>query len=234
MKNSYAPLTGIFLAIFTFTSSCTVQRPLYTKGLHVEWHAFNSKSSWNSQADRENQKNTASALSNDEESEPLNGISESAIINNPWEPTLIASATSCPVTVTQGSESAPYIKAHNQNPGQRAIHNARGTKAETKPSLNYIPVKKTYSPANNGKKLEILSLLSMIFSIVGLFAPYAGLAFIVAGLVLGILGLLKFKKNPDMYWGRGFAIAGISIAGFALFLLILLLALVGTLFLFAL
>lgn len=103
-----------------------------------------------------------------------------------------------------------------------------------------VSEKTTFSPPVNlfkansgpgGKKLEIMSLLSMIFSISGLIIPYLGFGLIVAGLVLGILGLLKIKKNSEKYWGRGFAIAGISVAGFFILLFLLVLVLAGSLLL---
>lgn len=230
----YITLPAVLVLASLALTGCSIQKPLYTKGLHVEWYAPNSKSSLHNQDKPENRGKAASFQPNDLKSEPLTDINELALINNPWEANLIASSAPGPVIVTQEVESAPSFKPRHQNPKVRAFQDSEIAKAETPSSESQAPDKKTPAPGNNGKKLEILSLLSMIFSIVGLFAPYAGFAFIVAGLVLGILGLLKFKKNPDMYWGRGFAIAGISVAAFAIFLLILLLALVGTLFLLAL
>ena len=61
-------------------------------------------------------------------------------------------------------------------------------------------------------------LLSIIFSIVGLFVPYLGLAMIIAGLVLGIIGI-KRDANPTM------AIIGTAVS--AAFLLLVLIAIVA-------
>ncbi|MCX5685287.1 MAG: DUF4190 domain-containing protein, partial [Planctomycetota bacterium] len=52
--------------------------------------------------------------------------------------------------------------------------------------------------------------------ILGIFGPCTvGLAS-VAGIVLGIVGLVKIMKNPATMKGRGLAIAGILVSGVGL------------------
>ncbi|MCS6982052.1 MAG: hypothetical protein NZM65_07635 [Flavobacteriales bacterium] len=63
--------------------------------------------------------------------------------------------------------------------------------------------------------------------------PYVGFGLIVSGLVLGIVGLIRIQKHSDTYWGRGFAIAGISVSAFALTLFLSLFLLLGSLYLLA-
>jgi hypothetical protein len=63
-----------------------------------------------------------------------------------------------------------------------------------------------------------LGLLSVIFSIVGLFIPYLGLPMIIAALVLGILGL-KRDYNPTL--------ATIGTVLSSVFLVIVIIALIG-------
>ena len=57
------------------------------------------------------------------------------------------------------------------------------------------------------KKKKGLAIASLIFAIIGGY-PWASTASVVA-IVLGHIALKKHKKNPDVYSGRGFAIAGL-------------------------
>ena len=64
---------------------------------------------------------------------------------------------------------------------------------------------------------NIHGLLSLIFSVVGLFVPYLGFAMLIAALVLGIIGLRK-DNNPTM------ATIGLVLSAVFLLLLIILIA----------
>lgn len=54
---------------------------------------------------------------------------------------------------------------------------------------------------DDGKKPNLFALSGFVLSF---FVPIVGLAF-------SIIGLVQIKNNPDKYWGKGFAIAGIII-----------------------
>lgn len=72
---------------------------------------------------------------------------------------------------------------------------------------------------------NLYGLLSLIFSVVGLFVPYVGLALLVAAVVLGIIGINR-DNNPTM------AIIGLVISALALLLILIVIA-VGFSFLWA-
>jgi len=72
---------------------------------------------------------------------------------------------------------------------------------------------------------NLYGLLSLIFSVVGLFIPYVGLAMLIAAVVLGIIGI-KRDNNPTM------AIIGLIISALALLLILIVIA-VGFSFLWA-
>lgn len=69
-----------------------------------------------------------------------------------------------------------------------------------------------------GKKLNILALLSFIFAILSIFI--LGIPFGIAALVCGIIGLSQISKYPDVYKGKGFAIAGIIIGLIAIVIVV--------------
>ena len=68
------------------------------------------------------------------------------------------------------------------------------------------------------RRVEGLSLASFLVAIVGLLVATIILAPTAA--ILGIIGLSKINKYPDMYSGRGFAIAGIIIGIVGLILIL--------------
>jgi Domain of unknown function (DUF4190) len=63
------------------------------------------------------------------------------------------------------------------------------------------------SSADN-RKMEKHGLTGFILSIFGLI-PIVGLPLAILGLVFGIKSLRKIKRNPELYKGKGFAIASI-------------------------
>lgn len=67
----------------------------------------------------------------------------------------------------------------------------------------------------SSKKTNPLALTGMILGIVsitfGLCCCY-GLPFNIAGIVFSIIGLVQVKKNPELYSGRGMAIAGLILS----------------------
>ncbi len=84
--------------------------------------------------------------------------------------------------------------------------------------------KKTKRGSGDGTVTDVPSLVAMVCGILGflgiwvtLFAGLLG----VAALILGIIGLGRFKKEPGYRKGKGFAIAGIVLGGTLIALLLL-------------
>jgi hypothetical protein len=109
----------------------------------------------------------------------------------------------------QSQFSAPLPSQNYQEPNHQ-YHNQQQTdyQYQNYQQSNY----QYYSPVNlkNGiaiasMVLGILSFVTSIFLIGILFAPI--------GLILGIIALIKANKKPDVYGGKGFAIAGIATSG---------------------
>jgi len=82
---------------------------------------------------------------------------------------------------------------------------------------------------------QMLPILSLVFGLCSLtvgWCCYSGMLLGPAAIIMGIVGLVQNKNNPELYGGRGLAIAGIAtgIAYFVflgIFLLIYGLALIG-------
>lgn len=233
MRNRYTYLLAFLLMAAMVLPGCSIQKPLYTKGLHVEWHAKTLKNPSHSEDKVLNPEKSLESTVINSYLQPID--SEVAFIHNhqynAHEPSLVASSSPDPVIQKAGLLSS---FEPNKKIDEIPSYTSERKKGETTHTKIHIQNIADSAPTQDGKKLEVMSLLSMIFSIVGLVTPFIGYALIIAGLVLGIVGLIKIKKNPDAYWGRGFAIAGIAVAGFAILLFLSLLALVGALSLFTL
>jgi hypothetical protein len=77
----------------------------------------------------------------------------------------------------------------------------------------------------------MLPILSLVFGLCSIFVGlccYSGLLIGPAAIIMGIVGLIQNKNNPELYGGRGFAIAGIATgAAYFVLLFIYLLVVIG-------
>ena len=102
---------------------------------------------------------------------------------------------------------------------QRLAFNLVKKNLERKVKKGKIDGDLSMDQAKGGAGGNIHGLLSLIFSVVGLFIPIVGLALLIAAFVLGLIGLKK-DNNPTM------AIIGLVVSG-AFLLLILIVIAVG-------
>ena len=100
----------------------------------------------------------------------------------------------------------------------QAIPQRKYTDTPAAPQPDQLPIEKN---ANIGFWMVIGSLIGSFLPYVNIVAGFA----MIAGFVLGIIGLSNIKKNPGKYRGRGKAIAAIVIPVVLLILGIILLAL---------
>lgn len=99
------------------------------------------------------------------------------------------------------------VKAKKIMPGARLFKNYRAPAGDTT-----IVKQRAAAP-----KIETNSLLAFIFAMAALFL----LVTAIPALVLGIIGLIKYSRNPEQYapGSKAFAIVGIVIGALAIFLL---------------
>jgi hypothetical protein len=130
---------------------------------------------------------------------------------------------------TQISETREFESPNLKNEATEYSHIAQLKKKSPKPRL-LIPQRpyQTYkdsaikAPGNGSVPIETNSLLGFIFALSGLlFFPM-----VIPGLIFGIIGLGKYKKNPELYnvTSKGMAKAAIIISAILLFLIILYIA----------
>jgi hypothetical protein len=82
-------------------------------------------------------------------------------------------------------------------------------------AVNPPPLTPVGTPAAP-KRLSALAIVSLVLGVLGLIS--LGLA-AIPGLVLGIVALLKIRRNPSTLSGTGLAIAGICVSGLMLLML---------------
>ena len=115
---------------------------------------------------------------------------------------------------------------------QARVTNPTGWHAPIAPRYDPTPQGQIFSayPTNPSPSLMV-PILSLLFGVSSLFIGlccYSGLLLGPAAIVLGIVGLVQNKNNPELYGGRGFSIGGIATgAGFFVLLLIYLLLVIG-------
>ena len=73
-------------------------------------------------------------------------------------------------------------------------------------------------------KYDIFGILSLVMSL-GTFT-IAGIILIPLAIILGIISLVRIKKNPEKFRGKGFAIAGLSIGLLGVLIVIVIAAVV--------
>lgn len=73
------------------------------------------------------------------------------------------------------------------------------------------------------KKINKKALSGFIFSSIGWSLSYLGLIFITIGFVKGIIALKEFRKTPEIYKRKGFAIASVIMGAVYYFILLLVL-----------
>lgn len=94
---------------------------------------------------------------------------------------------------------------------------------------------------DEGKQVSGLAIASVILGGLALFllllgfvgianVAFIGLLLAIPGLITGIIGLKKVNKNPETLKGSGMAIAGLSMSATVIFVMILLFALVVSIF----
>lgn len=87
---------------------------------------------------------------------------------------------------------------------------------QTEPDNTSTPSGQTAAQPSQEKKTNILAILSLVFSVIGMG---------IVGIILGFVGLSQIKKTGE--GGKGLAIAGIIVGFFGVFLLFLLVVLSG-------
>jgi Domain of unknown function (DUF4190) len=116
---------------------------------------------------------------------------------------------------------------------QSRVTNPTGWTPPASPPMQYqAPQGQIFSsyPMNPAPS-QMLPILSLVFGLCSIFVGlccYSGILLGPAAIIMGIVGLIQNKNNPELYGGRGFAIAGIATgAAFFVVLFIYLLVVIG-------
>jgi len=135
------------------------------------------------------------------------------------------------------ADSRPTSSADDSPPtvvlDQTRVTNPTGWQPPSAPPVRY---QQHHSPIFNPYPVkpspsQTLPILSMVFGLCSIFIGlccYSGLLLGPAAIIMGIVGLVQNKNDPEVYGGKGFAIAGIATGiGFFVLLFIYLLVVIG-------
>lgn len=223
MKTIYNIFRGalLMLLVTTILSSCSnsisVQKRHYTKGYHVE--LFKKKKD---NSDKPDGKETATAVVDQTTSteKALVALTEptkeqSIEVNTEKQD---VNTVKQEVIVTKEISSERELKPNVQSKEEKLIaRNIERVKKMISKSSPPVAEKKADT------KYHWASITSFVFGVLGILSP---IVFGLIALTLGLVSLSAIKHNEDRYKGRGYAIAGLVLGAFWIFIVFLLFALI--------
>jgi hypothetical protein len=193
-------LISIFIGLFF--SGCTVQKRKYLSGYNIEWFSKNDK--------------TKAAISNDQTAtEPVRKIEKkkNKVIEVKNDEELLAS---------KGDNFVIFNKSKKPLISKTIIH-----QKNEKPYVTQDKVKSKAENDGEKKKLNVFSLLGLIFGaislavLVGFFFPLELFTFAIlcllwifssiVGVILSMTGFIMCLKNPDKYKGKVLSFVGLCL-----------------------
>lgn len=217
-------LALLLIATFTLTlvlDSCSVQKRYHRNGLTINWKKASLKK-------KENQKGVTSHV--EEESIVSTSKKKETLTKNYQEPVLLDLASSdTELSVPTLSNVIPQVANNSRDKNQTTSiltstknkpikDNIKNTKKAVKKIIKSIKNK----PAEE-QKIHWAALTGFITSLVGLFL--LPILFGIVGIVFSAIALSQIKRSPELYKGKGFAIAGLVIGIVAVLFIFLVLAL---------
>lgn len=201
MKISTKNFILLISAILFITTSCSVEKRLYTPGYHLSWHTKNYKKpkiaeDLSSNNDKTNQTIVADINKLEEEQEIQTAENNHIASNN--DKNLDISLKKEVKTVKFSKENLEKLEKEITNHINKEIPND-----------------------NPRPRTNVLALLGFIFGILGLLI--AGIIFGLAALILSIIGMVQIGKH-EHFKGNGFAIAGLILGVIDIVLTIILIA----------
>jgi len=215
----------LLIAAFTMTlvlDSCSVQKRYHRKGFTVNWNNASINKNKNRKVD--NTKNieeeTIVSISKKKEVQTKNAeetFSLDLASSNTQLSVPILSDVIPPVAnnIKDQNQSTSILTSTKNKPIKEDIKN---TKRAVKKIIKTI---KNNKPADE-QKLHWAALTGFITSLVGLLV--LPILFGLCGIIFSAIALSKIKRNPELYKGKGFAIAGLVIGIIAVLFVFLILA----------
>lgn len=174
-----AHIISLCLLITLSITSCSVEKRLYTKGYNIEWHKRHKQQSTNLTGIAE----IPSEISQAGHREIESTRSENAEVHEE----VINPASTPDVTDISPTDNPKLTEQ------QRQVE--QNNSANQSIRLEQNAVKDSEQPKQDG-----LALASLILGILGLT---------ILAIVLGLIQLHRIKKQPEVYSGKGMAIAGV-------------------------
>ena len=240
MKKSL--LFTLFAFVFVlFMNSCSVQKRYHRKGFNLDWNqmAFAVKNKKQNNKNKSEVESEQNIVEQEVVSEKLEKklkntkVSETYIMNQ----TLDVASTNNSVIPKTHNESSLVLENKLQSKNENA--KAPKAKKKTKQGLIHKVITKRINksieniktasselkkPVKEGEtKFHWAALTGFITSLVGLFVSPIILG--ITAIVFSAIGLAAIKRNPEVYKGKGFALAGLIVGVIDVVLIFLLLVL---------
>ena len=214
MKNVYFILAVIVL----FAQSCTIQKRQHLPGYHIEWNTNES----HSEVQRE--KKTEQALDIAEQDVAL----ASEVVPQHLQQDVQVNHSDAEVAPpTDLDNEAATIQGNKAS----KIHSVKPTKQRlTFPSIIHAPSNLLFGGVNpeGATRTDGMSIAAMVCGILCFAVPYVGIILAILAIIFGGIGLRRTKSNPDLK-GKGMAIAGLVLGIVGLLFVVLAAAILATL-----
>ena len=213
MKNIYV----ILAVIIVFAQSCSIQKRQHMPGYHIEWNTNES----HSEVQRE--KKPEQALDIAEHDVAI----EAEAVAQPLQQEVQASNTDAQeASLRNLEEEAAPVKGNNaaNNDSEK-----RTKQRLTFPSIIHSPVKMLFGGINpeDRPRTDGLSIAAMVCGILCFASPYIGIVLAILAIIFGGIGIRRTNSNPELK-GRGMAIAGLVLGIVGLLFVLLVVALLAT------
>jgi hypothetical protein len=211
MKNIYV----ILAVIIVFAQSCSIQKRQHMPGYHIEWNTNES----HSEVQRE--KKPEQALDIAEHDVAI----EAEAVAQPLQQEVQASNTDAQVASLRNLEEAPV----NGNNTVKNDSEKRTKQRLTFPSVIHSPAKMLFGGINpeDRPRTDGLSIAAMVCGILCFASPYIGIILAILAIIFGGIGIRRTNSNPELK-GRGMAIAGLVLGIVGLLFVLLVVALLAT------
>jgi len=214
MKSIYFILS----VIIVFAQSCTIQKRQHLPGYHIEWNRNDSHSEVQSEKKPEQALDIAEhdvALVAELGAQPLEQEREAHVSD---------AEVASPRDLHQEAATAHGNKLAKN-------HSEKRTKQRlTFPSIIHAPANMLFGSVKpeGEPRTDGMSIAAMVCGILCYFVPFVGIVLAILAIIFGGIGLRRTQNNPELK-GKGMAIAGLVLGILGLLFVVLAAAILVTL-----
>ena len=221
IKTQFLKNTYLIIAVITlFAQSCTIQKRQHMPGYHIEWNTKDAHSEVHSE------KTPECALDIAKQDIAL----AVEVVAQPLEQEVQANHSVAEVTSPRDLHQEGATGKGNE---AVKIHSEKRTKQSlTFSSIIHAPANVLFGGVQpeGETRTDRMSIAAMVCGILAFFVPYVGIILAILAIIFGGIGLRRTRSNPELK-GKGMAIAGLVLGIVGLLFVVLAAAILASFFL---